>query len=188
MKLKLLIGLLALIINMGWICKNPVIYSDRPSYKGLKIDSSTLKDIETVYGFDYEVDTWTTEVVVGTAKGESVPINKIMFPNEGISFIVLGEDINNAPIHNIVFTYPFKGSTEKDIVLGKSTFADVEAQYGKGVWSAGNQLDSKKLSLTYGTIAFRTEKFFSEEEFKSINKEAFSKWIVSEIALESMNY
>ncbi|WP_018343848.1 hypothetical protein [Cytophaga aurantiaca] len=188
MKIKFLFILFTLTLLVGFINKHPLIYSDRSSYNGLKIDSSTLKDVEKIYGFDYEVNTWTTTVVVGTKEGESIPINKINYPQQGISFIILAEDINKANLHTILFTYPFKAGTDKGITIGKSTFADVTKLYGEGYWSAGNNLDSKKLSLSYGTITFRTDKFFSEEEFKNMNKDIFSKLIVTEIALESMNY
>lgn len=189
MKTKLLITLFVLMLSIGFTLKNPVISSEISAYNGLKIDSSTLKDIEAVYGFNYEVDTWTTIVTVGTTEGESLPINKITYSKEGISFIVLGEDIRNVPIRNILFTWPFKGSTEKKIVIGKSTFRDVIRQYGTGKWSIGHPLDrAKKLSLSYGSIIFRTEKFYTEEEYNRINKDDFLDLVVSEIMLEGMNY
>ncbi len=189
MQTKLLIGLFILIICLGFTLKNPVINSNASAYNGLKIDSSTLKDVEDVYGFDYDVDTWTTTVIVGTKEAESIPINKITYPKEGISFIVLGEDIRTAAIHNILFTWPFKGATEKKIQTGKSTFREVVQQYGKGYWSIGHQLDrAKKLSLSYGIITFRTDKFYTEEEYNRINKDDFLDLVVSEIMLEGMNY
>ncbi|MGN6645229.1 MAG: hypothetical protein ACTHJT_01760 [Cytophaga sp.] len=189
MKTKLLIGLCALIISIGFTLKNPVINSDASAYNGLKIDSSTLKDIEAVYGFDYEVDTWTTKVTVGTTEGESIPINKITYPKQGVSFIVLGEDIRNVPIYKILFAWPFKGSTEKNIIIGKSTFRDVIKQYGAGQWSIGHPLDrAKKLSLLYSTITFRADKFYTEEEYNQINKDDFLDLVVSEIILEGEHY
>lgn len=188
MKTKFLTVVFIFMLCVGFIYKNPIINSNVSSYNGLKIDSSTLKDVESIYGFGYEIDTWRTTVVVGTKPAESVPINKIQYPGEGISFIVLGDDINKAVIHNILFTYPFKGSTEKGITLGKSTFAEVIEKYGNGYWSCGNGLDSKKLSVSYGRIIFRSDKFFTEEEFKRMDKEQFLKLTVTEIALESMNY
>jgi hypothetical protein len=189
MQTKLLISLSILMLFLGFTLKNPLINSEISAYNGLKIDSSTLKDIETVYGFDYDVDTWTTTVMVGNKEAESLPVNKITYPKEGISFIILGDDIRNVPIRNILFTLPFKGTTDKKIQIGKSTFREVMQQYGKGYWSIGHELDkAKKLSLSYGMITFRTEKFYTEEEYDRINKDDFLDLIVSEIMLESMNY
>ena len=119
------------------IFKDQVI-QDGKGYSGIRINRSTRKDVESVFGSNFEL------LFHGGHSREMV------YRDLGISFYwkpgysrLKGPE--SQKIFSIEFYFPFKGRTEKGISIGKSTVRDVIAHYGEGEWTG--TISGEKLFL-----------------------------------------
>ena len=174
-------------LSTGLILENPIIDSNESKYNGLTIGQSKLDDIKSTYGSQCKINTKTYSIRMRNRDNESVTFYTINYPKRGINFIVFSNTLKEGSIDKIIFTHPFKGKTDKDIVIGKSTFGDVIKNYGVGYWNSGSLFYSRKLSLSYDNITFKTDKSILEDELKEIDKSELSKLVIKEIELHLNN-
>lgn len=181
--MRIIILLFIVGLSAGFISDNPIIDSALSKYNGLIIGQSKLDDIKSTYGLRCEINKRAYSLRLQNRENERVIFHQISYPKKGIKFIIFSDNLDEGTIDKIIFFHPFKGKTDKDIVIGKSTFGDVIKRYGLGFWNSGNIFYSRKLSLSYGNITFKTDMGILDHELKDEDYNDFSKLVITEIEL-----
>lgn len=131
--------ILILIVFISAICfsfsgetKQHILNPYRGMDDSIILKKTTRAEINSKFGNDY-----TIQYVDNNDGGNDTnhTINRIIqrYPKLGISFIYMIFD--TTVVHGITINTLFPAKTDKGIVAGKSTMAQVEAMYGKAEWS-----------------------------------------------------
>lgn len=141
-------------------------------YDNIVVGKTTFKDVVDYYGADYKADTLYThapETEISSSDLDSViTVGVEIIHSIIVTYDSLGLQFSFHPKDNYILSVsvfsPFNAKTEKNIILGESTFKDIIKIYGDSPWVLGDSLRK-----CYDGICFYTPfdmSMYIDEEFK----------------------
>jgi hypothetical protein len=123
-------------------------------FDDIELSELTLSDLRDKFGNNYTTDTFYVQPIFTPSSVDSISIDKkeifsfrFYFGSLGISFY-FKPDSNEVTALRV--ERPFKGQTEKGIVLNKSTFREIIKTYGDSAW----EFTGDYISRSYKGIRF----------------------------------
>jgi hypothetical protein len=114
-------------------------------FDNIEVEKTPLTEIIETCGNNFSIDTFYTPIftpndflTVDSVDRKRIYSIKYAFNNLGLAFFFRS---NQQTPFSILIYSPFKGITDKGIILNKSTFNDVIKKYGETSWSfSGNTI------------------------------------------------
>lgn len=140
---------------------------DETGFDDIRIGQTTISKIKRKHLFAKRTRTWR-HVLFRTSDGGrigSVFYYKKIVTKDGITFLFNYERGTKEKIRlsGLIFDLPATIRTEKGIVLGQSSFKEVEEKYGK----EATQLDKNIAKKDYGKVLFYSNKLIGQDSIDS---------------------
>jgi len=111
---------------------------DANGIDSLTLAISTKEDVIEKYGLNYKVDSFAITKfgpyhsnLPDSVKYKHIIIQSISYPKIGIRFYF---EANKKTLLALSVQKPFKAKTRDNLVLGKSSFNDIDSVHGKSAW------------------------------------------------------
>lgn len=188
MQKVLLLSALFLTVITGLVAQSTdtlVVYREGRLSNGITLKSSTKADVMAIYGkkckteVNYFAEYWYD---LGYATVERAVL---YYKHLGLTFTfyTLESMGSKELLVEIDIQMPCLAKTPEGLVLGQSTFADVNSTYGNAQWMYSNK--NKRATKDYGNISFSTPmpkpvKTFNEAEFnKNYTNAVITRMMIS---------
>jgi hypothetical protein len=169
MKTKKLIGLLLLIVTLGFTTDSYYTIT-----AGIGLDKLQVgQKIKSAFSILGKNDEFTEGIIDGS--NFTIHINRYIYTKLGVTIIThvyepKGEDLENAIIDNLVFDNPASAKTLDNVVLGKDSKEKVIYTYGipdsdKDIYSNVTYFHYRKKGISFG-IDDKTNKISTIEVYK----------------------
>lgn len=140
------------------------------NFKGIVPGKSNKEAIVKTFGDKFTEVKRSVSVLPRGGESYSYTIERMNYKNKGLEFRFICSADSCTPLNSILFCKPFKGKTEKGIIIGKSTMKDVLSIYGDGYFNNGGFLvPPNTLRISYDNrITFITDKAITESDLEDL--------------------